>query len=181
MALPGMTQEAAASIVDWCDGDETPTAGGVESSYYTTLPEPYSSKNARLETPEEVLLIKGVTPELLYGYDRNRDGVIDDAERAVGGTAGLFNSSTESARGIAGVTTVFTAEPNPASDGSQRVNVNTRNTGQFNNQVRNLLVTAGKTQTTLTEQHINDIMVNLNIFIARQLQSNPQANPIPNL
>jgi len=181
MALPGMTQEAAASIVDWCDGDENPTAGGVESSYYTTQAEPYSSKNARLETPEEVFLIKGVTPELMYGYDRNRDGVIDDTERAAGGTAGLFNSSTESARGIAEFTTVFTVEPNTASDGSQRVNVNTRNTGQFNQQVRNLLTTAAKTQTTLTEQHVNDILINLNQFIARQLQSNPQANPIPNL
>ncbi len=178
MALPGMTDEAAASIVDWCDGDENPTAGGVESAYYTTLAEPYSSKNARLETPEEVLLIKGITPELLFGYDRNRDGVIDENERAVGGTAGLFNSSTESARGISPFTTVFTVERNVASDGSARVNVNTRNTGQFNQQVRSLLTTAGKTKTTFTEQHINDILVNLNIYIARQLQSNPNGNTI---
>lgn len=181
MALPGMTNEAAASIVDWCDGDENPTAGGVESSYYTTLAEPYSSKNARLETPEEVLLIKDVTPELLYGYDRNRDGVIDESERAVGGTAGLFNSSTEAARGISPFTTVFTVERNRAADGSARVNVNTRNIQQFNQQVRNLLVTAGKTQDTLTEAHINDVMVSLNLYINRKLQANPNANPIPSI
>lgn len=179
MALPGMTNEAAASIVDWCDGDEIATAGGVESSYYTTLAEPYSSKNARLETPEEVLLIKGVTPEMLYGYDRNQDGVIDDIERSVGGVAGLFNSSTESARGISPFTTVCTVERNVASDGSARVNVNSRNTSQFNQQVRALLTNAAQAQKTLTSRRIDDILVNLNLYISRQLQSNPNGSPIP--
>ena len=53
------------SLMDWVDENDAPRAGGAESSYYLTLKAPYKSKNARLETVEELALLKGYTPEVL--------------------------------------------------------------------------------------------------------------------
>src|SRR5262249_47632191 len=77
MKLPDMTDDIAWSIVDWVDPDEEPNPGGAESEYYAGLSTPYQCKNAPLDTIEELLLVKGVTPSLLYGTDRNRNGKLD--------------------------------------------------------------------------------------------------------
>ena len=52
-------------LLDWVDENDAPHAGGAESSYYLTLKPPYQAKNARLETFEELALLKGYTPEIL--------------------------------------------------------------------------------------------------------------------
>ena len=55
------------SILDWKDADELHRLNGAESDYYLSLDNPYKAKNARLDTIEEMLLIKGMTTEILYG------------------------------------------------------------------------------------------------------------------
>ncbi|MEW6272319.1 MAG: hypothetical protein AB1689_23805 [Thermodesulfobacteriota bacterium] len=62
-----VASEIADSVVDWQDGDDEHRLNGAESDYYLELPKPYIAKNARLDSLEELLLIKGVTPELYYG------------------------------------------------------------------------------------------------------------------
>ena len=122
--LPGMTLDRAESVVDWRDADDTPTDQGVESSYYNSLSDaPYSAKNAPLETVEELALVKDMDPTILYGYDTNRNGVIDESEGAAGGIANAVNSGGDAGRGIIPFVTVYSTEPNTASDGSARVNV----------------------------------------------------------
>src|SRR5207342_1622287 len=76
LLLPNMTPEIANSIVDWLDSDSTPRDGGAEDDYYSSLAQPYHCKNGPLESIEELLLVKGVTPQLLFGSDRNRNGII---------------------------------------------------------------------------------------------------------
>lgn len=80
MKLPGMTAEIAAAIVDWRDTDEEPTDSGAEDEYYRMLPVAYRAKNRPFETVDELLLVRGVTPELLDGEDMNRNGVLDTNE-----------------------------------------------------------------------------------------------------
>jgi general secretion pathway protein K len=55
------------SVLDWMDSDETHRLHGAESDYYMSLPVPYKAKNDKFEAVEELLLIKGMTPEILYG------------------------------------------------------------------------------------------------------------------
>ena len=55
------------SIMDWKDPDDFHRLSGVESDYYMSLPNPYKAKNANFDAVEELLLVKGVTPEILYG------------------------------------------------------------------------------------------------------------------
>jgi general secretion pathway protein K len=66
------------SIIDWTDSDEQVThlpfiqhgSLGAESEYYAGLDAPYRCKNQPLESIDEMLLIKGVTPEI---FDRLHD------------------------------------------------------------------------------------------------------------
>jgi general secretion pathway protein K len=58
------------SVKDWLDsGDDDATTGlsGAESSYYEDLDPPYASRNGPIPDLNELLLIKGITPELYYG------------------------------------------------------------------------------------------------------------------
>ena len=46
-------------LIDWIDPDELTQLNGVESEYYRGLTPPYESKNAPLDTVDELALIKG--------------------------------------------------------------------------------------------------------------------------
>ena len=124
MFLPNMTTDVADSIVDWRDADENVTDQGAESQYYRSLPEPYRSKNAPFETVEELMLVKNVTKDLLFGADRNHNGIIDDAEQQAAGNLPTFGGATSPIRGIFPYITCYTVEPNTDSTGAARVNVN---------------------------------------------------------
>jgi len=78
LAIPEMTEEIADAILDWIDEDDEERPFGAESSYYSQFN--YEAKNGPLESLDELLLIRGITPQLLFGYDANRNGLIDPVE-----------------------------------------------------------------------------------------------------
>lgn len=80
MNLPNMTEEIADAIVDWVDADNTIRPNGAESDYYSGGQQPYRCKNGPISSLEELLLVRGVTPVLLFGTDRNRNGIQDGNE-----------------------------------------------------------------------------------------------------
>jgi len=56
------------SVIDWIDeDDDTFGFGGAESTYYQELETPYAPRNGPMEFVEELLLVRGITPELYYG------------------------------------------------------------------------------------------------------------------
>jgi general secretion pathway protein K len=57
------------SILDWRDHDNLTRAHGAESEFYLKRRVPYHAKNAPFDSPEEMLLVRGVTPELFYGAE----------------------------------------------------------------------------------------------------------------
>lgn len=67
----GDAREIIDSIIDWIDsGDgDGEEEYGAEDSYYMHLDPPYHCKNGPIESIEELLLIQGITPELLYGTE----------------------------------------------------------------------------------------------------------------
>ena len=120
LALPGMTEDVADPILDWLDEDEETRPYGAESDYYETLATPYSAANGPIQSVEELLLVRGVTPTLLFGADVNRNGVLDADEQQRFG----IGIDTPGALGWAAYLTVHGAEANKRRDGSLRVNVN---------------------------------------------------------
>jgi general secretion pathway protein K len=55
------------SILDWRDSDDLARVNGAESEYYLGLRTPYRAKNGLFDSPEELLLVKGMSPALFYG------------------------------------------------------------------------------------------------------------------
>jgi len=65
------------SILDWIDIDKVPHANGAEDDYYQTLQPPYLAKNKPMSLLEELLLVRGVTPDYYYGHrEKNPEGQI---------------------------------------------------------------------------------------------------------
>jgi len=134
-ALPGMTPEIAAALVDWRDADSELTVGGAESEYYLLLPDPYECKNAPLETVEELLLVKLMSRDVLLGEDINRNGKLDENENDADATDPPDNRNGKLDAGILHLVTVYSSEPgNGGSSGSSRpVDVNRARTGELTN------------------------------------------------
>ena len=65
----------APAIVDWTDADNETTVlpfvqrenQGAETPYYAALPTPRACRNAPLADPGELLLVRGMTPEIFHG------------------------------------------------------------------------------------------------------------------
>jgi type II secretory pathway component PulK len=120
MALPNMTADVADAILDWVDQDDEARELGAESDYYETLPTPYAAANGPIRSVDELLLVRGVTPILLFGADSNRNGVMDaDEQQRYGVTI-----DTPGALGWSAYLTVHGAEANKSVDGLARVNIN---------------------------------------------------------
>ena len=61
------------SIMDWRDPDELHRTNGAESEYYGLLSPAYSAKNGPLDSVEDLLWIRGMTPALYYGSADDND------------------------------------------------------------------------------------------------------------
>ncbi len=72
--------EIADSILDWIDADDNHRLNGVESNYYEGLNPPYKSKNAPLDSIDELLKIRGITKELVYGSPDYEETESEDDE-----------------------------------------------------------------------------------------------------
>src|SRR5262249_46209370 len=116
--LPNMTEDIVNSILDWIDPDDEPRANGAEDDYYQSLTPPYHCKNAALDSLEELLLVKGVTAQLLFGDDVNRTG-LDDQGNPVAD------------QGWAAYLTVHSRERNLDSQGNPRIYVNSSDLNQL--------------------------------------------------
>lgn len=55
------------SILDWIDPDDKPRLNGTESDFYLGLDPPYIPKNGPIDDLAELLLIRGITPEIYWG------------------------------------------------------------------------------------------------------------------
>ncbi len=66
------------SIGDWIDKDSSTKMNGAEDDYYMALSSdqggPYHCKNASLDRIEELLLVRGMTPDIFYGHQAQSSG-----------------------------------------------------------------------------------------------------------
>jgi general secretion pathway protein K len=103
------------SILDWIDPDDQMRVEGAESDYYQTLSPPYMAKNGPIDDISELLLIKGITPEIYYGgATTNYQPTYFSRQRSP------FDQSADAVPTITvGLSSLFT----PLSDG--KINLNT--------------------------------------------------------
>lgn len=122
--LAGMTDQIAGAIIDWRDEDEETSSTGAESDVYLRMQPPYQAKNAPFETVEELLLVQGMSRELLYGPPG-------------GQTTGLVSSYYQS-NGLYDFFTVWGGEQTRDPEGNERIDVNDQSE-QTRNSLRELL------------------------------------------
>ena len=124
MNFPGMTVEIADAILDWMDSDDTVNPYGAESDTYQQMSPAYMAKNGPFETIDELLLVKGITPTLLYGEDANRNGLLDPNENDGDASPPLDNADGVLNHGFVAYFSVHGRESNRRSDGTLKINVN---------------------------------------------------------
>lgn len=127
MGLPGMTEDIADAILDYIDEDDESREFGAEVDYYSGLDPPYAPKNGPLETVEELLLVRGVTPQLLFGRDENRNGVIDPQEQTISADNDRFEQEMldeAPERGWTSYLTLYGMEKNYGVDGAEKIFIN---------------------------------------------------------
>jgi competence ComEA-like helix-hairpin-helix protein len=116
--LYGMTPDVVAAILDWRHADNTATPGGAEWEYYASLQPPSQPRNGPLQTVRELLMVRGVSRELLLGSDAHQNGLLategDDRDES-----SLGNLDT----GWAGLLTVDSSVKDITASGGDRVNI----------------------------------------------------------
>jgi general secretion pathway protein K len=88
------------SLQDWKDANDDHRLNGAESDdTYLKLPVPYRARNGNLEDTGELLQIKGVTPEVYFGNDR-QPGLVDHVTVHSGGRININTASEVVLRGL---------------------------------------------------------------------------------
>ena len=136
MALPYMEEHIADAILDWRDRDDTPRDEGAEAGYYENVAIPYTIRNGPFRTIRELLRVKGVTEDLLYGEDTNLNGVLDSNERDGDLSPPADNGDEYLDEGWIAYLTCYSYERNVDADGNRRVNINDADEGQLANQLQ---------------------------------------------
>ena len=94
------------SIMDWRDKDNSHRLNGAEDDYYLSLPQPYKCKNGDFTSVEELLLVRGVTPEIFHGglkdivtvYQDKETGPVSNIQRRTGFDFNKININAASPR-----------------------------------------------------------------------------------
>ena len=66
---PGELPPLSGAILDWMDSDDNTHLDGAENDYYHGLNPPYDAKNGPIDDLTELLMVKGVTPEIWHDTD----------------------------------------------------------------------------------------------------------------
>jgi len=125
--LPNMVEEIADAIIDWRDANDTTSGVGVEGGYYENMPYRYRIRNGPFKTIRELMLVKGVTAELLYGEDTNFNGKLDYNERDKELTPPVDDGDDVLDKGWVDYLTCYSYDKNTDASGGARVNVNSAN------------------------------------------------------
>ena len=124
MALPGMDRFIADAILDWIDEDDQPSDFGAESTWYASQKGATLPRQKPLESLEELLLVRGVTRELLYGEDTNQNGRLDPEEDDGDMSPPMDNRDGRLDRGWSDLITVTSWESTLRRNNTPKINLN---------------------------------------------------------
>jgi len=65
LKLLDLDPELAGAVADWIDANHEVSDGGAEEGYYMSLVKPYHVKNAKLDSVDELLMVKGFSPKVM--------------------------------------------------------------------------------------------------------------------
>ncbi|MBX3414095.1 MAG: general secretion pathway protein GspK [Pirellulales bacterium] len=126
--LPGMTPELADALLDYVDADDTPRELGAESEFYAQQEPARMAANRVPSSLEELLAVRDVSQELLFGLDLNCNGRLEPFEmsRMSSAAAGALSPAV-TVRGWSEYLTLDSAEGNLTPERQPRINLNDPN------------------------------------------------------
>lgn len=129
MKLPGATTELVHGVLDWLDGDDDRRERGAEREDYEDTDPVIVPRNGPVESIEELLLVRGMTPEILFGEDANRNGRLDTNEDDGAGSLPLDDQDGKLTKGWMDFLTIRAEERNTDRRGRPRIMLNTTELG----------------------------------------------------
>ena len=123
--IDGLTPELIAAIRDWRDEDNAARTSGAEAEYYISLRNPYLPRNGPIQTIRELLMVRGVTRDLLSGEDANQNGLLDPEEDDKRESLPDDDGNGVLDTGLSGLLTIDSSAENVDAAGEQRVNIKT--------------------------------------------------------
>jgi DNA uptake protein ComE-like DNA-binding protein len=116
--IQGLGPDVATAIRGW-RGQGT----AAEKDYYMTLQPPYSPRNGPFPTIREMLMVRGVTPDLLFGKDVHGDGLLEDLSDNPKDAAKYQDGVTTADLGWAALLTANSGVKNVNAAGTDRVDI----------------------------------------------------------
>jgi DNA uptake protein ComE-like DNA-binding protein len=117
--LQNITADVLAAILDWRDEDNAVTPGGAEADYYMSQKPPSMPRNGPFQTVRELLMVRGVSRDHLFGQDTHQNGFLQ-ASTPDGQEAATASAADA---GWATMLTVDSSVNNVNAAGEDRVNV----------------------------------------------------------
>jgi DNA uptake protein ComE-like DNA-binding protein len=118
--IQGLGSDVATAILGWRGNGST----AEETDYYLAQRPPYKPRGAPFETVRELLMVRGVTSDLLMGQDVHQNGMLDD--QADDNEPPKYQDTvSENDLGWAGMLTVDSSVKNVNAAGDDRVNIQT--------------------------------------------------------
>lgn len=124
--IPGMTVPLADAILDWIDEDNEPSEFGVEAEWYLSQVQPRVPRNGIFEDLRELLLVRGMTAELMFGEDQNANGILDPEEDDGMETAPNDNRDGVLQSGLSEYLTLISAESVMDKQGDPKIHLNSK-------------------------------------------------------
>jgi DNA uptake protein ComE-like DNA-binding protein len=122
--IPRLTTARIHALLDFRDADDLARPEGAEQEHYDGLAVPYKIHNGPFRTVDELLLVRGFGPQLVYGEDANMNFRLDPNEDDGDELHPPDNSDGELDRGLRRYFTVSSYEYNLDNDGNERMNLN---------------------------------------------------------
>jgi len=119
--LQGMTPDVLAAIDGWRGGGTLSTPGA-EGDYYASLKPPSKPRGGPFQTVRELLMVRGVSPELVYGRDIHLNGLLEVAGDK-GEDFAVAGAVAPDDLGWADLLTVNSSVNNVNAAGDDRVNI----------------------------------------------------------
>lgn len=121
LQLPGMDSATAAALMDWIDADDEERPEGAESQFYRFLPQPLTPRQGMPLDLEELLFVRGITAERLFGTPPGNASSSDaptlSSPRAIAGPDRPWQAFL----------TIHGSERNESYEGSPRIYINETN------------------------------------------------------
>ncbi len=140
-AIPGLTVQIADAIIDWMDPDDEVYEFGAETSFYTAQSPPRQPQQGPFQNLSELLMVRGVTSELLYGEDLNANGLLDPEEDDGDLNAPRDNKDGVLQRGWSEHMTLLSCEGTLLVTGRRKINLNAKILAELFDQLEPVLGT----------------------------------------